>query len=172
MISEFSEPEYFFRGTAITDIYFFSYEAKSLFNDAFAARWCEPIAQRIRQVIGDRIGEMISEFSEPEYFFRGEFVLALTNIDKSMSDGDPVERRAPLGGLYLYMHEAHDPIIGLVRENPDWLGKLYAHPLNEIFDMFDRNADKMASSNCIAIGMHGVKTAEAHQEALQKKAKK
>lgn len=156
----------------ITDVFFFSYEAKALFNDAFAQRWCEPIAQRIRQVIGDTIGEMISEFSEPEYFFRGEFVLALTNIDKCMSNGEQAEHRVPLGGLYLYMHEGNDPITSFVLENPEWFGKLYSHPLNEILDMFDRNASKMAGSGCFATGMHGIKTAEIHQQALKKKAKK
>lgn len=156
----------------ITDIYFFSYEAKSLINDAYAQRWCEPIAQRVRQVIGDKIAEMITEFSEPEYFFRGEFVLALTNIDKDMSKGEDAEHRTPLGGLYLYMHEAHDPIMDLIAENPEWFAKLYDHPLNEILDMFDRNAHKMAGSGCFAIGMHGIKTAQAYQEMLQKKAKK
>lgn len=156
----------------ITDIFFFSYEAKALFNDAFAQRWCEPIAQRIRQVVGDTIGEMISEFSEPEYFFRGEFVLALTNIDKCMTNGKQAEHRVPLGGLYLYMHEGNDPITSFVLENPEWFAKLYSHPLNEILDMFDRNASKMAGSGCFATGMHGVKTAEIHQQALQKKAKK
>lgn len=156
----------------ITDIFFFSYEAKALFNDAFTQRWCEPIAQRIRQVVGDTIGEMISEFSEPEYFFRGEFVLALTNIDKCMTNGEQAERRVPLGGLYLYIHEGNDPITSFVLENPEWFAKLYSHPLNEILDMFDRNASKMAGSGCFATGMHGVKTAEMHQQALQKNVKK
>lgn len=156
----------------ITDIFLYWYEARSLFNDAYAQRWCEPIVQRIRQVIGDRVGEMITEFSEPEYFFRGEFVLALTNIDKGMSTGEDSEQRVPLAGLYLYMHEAYDPIIGLLLENPEWFPKLYTHPLNEILDMFDRNAHKMAGSGCIAVGMHGMKTAETYQEALRRKAKK
>jgi hypothetical protein len=152
----------------ITDAYFFSSEAKSLINDAYAQRWCEPIAQRVRQVIGDKIGEMITEFSEPEYFFRAEFVMALTNIDKGISQKVDVERRTPLGGLYLYMHEAQGPIIDFIAENPEWFVKLYVNPLNEILDMFDRNADKMAGSGCFAIGMHNIKTSQAYQEAVKK----
>ena len=158
--------------SAITDIFFFYYEARSLFNDAYQQRWCEPMPQRIRQVIGDKVGEMFTEFTEPEYFFRGEFVLALTNIDKGMSSGEDTEHRVPLAGLYLYMHEAHDPINGLLMDDPDWFSKLYAHPLNEILDMFDRNAHKMAGSGCIATGIHGIKTAQTYEEARQRKAKK
>lgn len=155
--------------SSLTDVFFFLYEAKALFNDAFTQRWCEPIAQRIRQVIGDRIGEMISEFSEPEYFFRGEFVLVLKNIDKDMDSGEQAGDRVPLGGLYLYFHEAEDPISGFLLENPNWFQKLYTHPLNEILDMFDRNASKMASSGCIAMGMHGIKTVDLYNESLKKK---
>lgn len=158
--------------SAITDVYFFYYEARALFNDAYEQRWCEPIAQRIRQILSDKVGEMITEFSEPEYFFRGEFVFALTNIDKGMSGGEDAEHQVPLGGLYLYMHEAHDPIAEFLLENPEWFSKLYDHPLNEILEIFDRNAHKMAGSGCIAIGMHGLKTVEHYQESLNRKAKK
>lgn len=158
--------------SVITDVYFFYYEARALFNDAYEQRWCEPVAQRIRHVLSDKVSEMITEFSEPEYFFRGEFVFALTNIDKEMSGGEDTEHQVPLGGLYLYMHEAHDPIVEFLLENPEWFGKLYDHPLNNILDMFDRNAHKMAGSGCIAIGTHGLKTVEHYQESLKRKAKK
>lgn len=156
----------------ITDVYFFSYQAKALVNDAYNQRWCEPLAQRMRQVLTDKVAEMITEFSEPEYFFRGEFVLALTNIDKSISQGEQVDHIVPLGGLYLYMHEAHDPIVDFIAENPDWFAELYSHPLDQILDMFDKNAHKMAGSGCIAIGMRGIKTVQAYQEALNIKNKK
>lgn len=158
--------------SSITDVYFFSYEVKTLINDAYAQRWCEPIAQRVRQVLSDKIAELITEFSEPEYFFRGEFALALTNIDKGMSEGEEADHRVPLGGLYLYMHEAHDPITEFISENPDWFAKLYSHPINEILDMFDRNANKMAGSGCIAIGLHGLKTRETYDESIRRKAQK
>lgn len=156
----------------ITDVYFFSYETKTLLNDAYTQRWCEPIAQRVRQVLSDKIAELITEFSEPDYFFRGEFVLALTNIDKGMSAGEEADHQVPLGGLYLYMHEAHDPIVEFISENPDWFAKIYNHPINEIFDMFDRNASKMAGSGCIAIGIHGLKTRETYDESISRKTKK
>ena len=105
----------------ITEVFFYLYDAKALFNDAFAQRWCEPIAQRVRQVINDRVGEMITDLSEPEYFFRGEFVLALTYIDVGMSGGEPVDSRVPLPGLYLYMHDAHEVVTGLLLDHPDWI---------------------------------------------------
>jgi hypothetical protein len=99
-------------------------------------------------------------------------VLALTNIDKGMSQGEEVDDRVPLGGLYLYMREAHDPIVEFILENHEWFGKLYSHPLNDILDMFDRNAHKIAGSGCMAIWMHDFKTVDYYQESLKHKAEK
>lgn len=156
----------------ITDIFFYWYEAGSLFNDASGQRRCSPMADRIRQVIRDHVGEMITEFSEPEYFFRGEFVLALTRIDIDITNGEDPEHRLPVPGLYLYMHEASDPISGLLLEHPDWLDNLYTNPLNEILDAFDKNAHKQVDSGCFAMGVHGLKTVDVHQESLNKKARR
>ncbi|MEY3783713.1 MAG: hypothetical protein RLZZ230_35 [Candidatus Parcubacteria bacterium] len=153
----------------ITDVYFYAYEAKALVNDAFGQRWCEPLANRVRQLINNNISDMLTEASEPEYFFKGEFVFSLTNIEKCMSTGEDADHRVPLGGLYLYLHEAHDPILDLLQELPDWLTTFYKYPLNEILDMFDRNNNKMCEAGCFATGMHGVKTVDVYQEALRKK---
>lgn len=156
----------------MTDIFFYWYDAGAIFNDASGQRRCAPIADRIRQVIRDNIGEMITEFSEPEYFFRGEFVLALTRIDVGMTYGEGVDYRVPLSGLYLYMNEGSEPITGLLFEHPEWLDKIYDHPLSEILDSFDRNANKMVGSGCIAIGLTWLKTRETYDESLRIKSKK
>jgi hypothetical protein len=156
----------------MVDIFFYWYDASDLFNDASGQRQCAPMPARIRQVINDHVGEMISELSEPEYFFRGEFLLALTHIDACMTHGHEVDGRTPLNGLYLYMHEGSEPIMGLLLEHPDWLDKIYDHPLNEILDMFDRNAGKMAGSGCIPLALTWIKARAAYDESLQRKAKK
>lgn len=156
----------------ITDVYFYTYEVKSLINDAFSQRWCEPIANRVRQLISDNVGDMLTEFSELEYFFKGEFVLVLANIEKCMSRGEGADHRVPLGGLYLYLHEAYDPITDLIQELPDWLTKFYKYPLNEILDMFDRNSHKMCERGCFSTGLRGIKTVDIYQETLRKRAPK
>jgi hypothetical protein len=153
----------------ILDLFYYWHDAKALFNDAFTQTLCEPIAQRIRQVINDRIGEMMAEFSEPEFFFRGEFVLALTPIDLSTTNGLTVADRAPLPGLYLYMQEAYDVIEGFLLEHPDWLNKFYKHPLNEILSVFDQNASKAIAPNCVATGLHGLGTAEIYRQSLERR---
>ena len=147
--------------SAITDVYFYSYEAKALVNDAFGQRWCEPLAQRIRQTMTDNIGDMLTEFSEPEYFFKGEFVWSLSYIVECMKRGEDAEHRMPYGGLYLYLHESHDPISDLIEENSNFISAVYQQPLEEIFDMFDRNASKMSASNCHG-GLWGFKTMDTY----------
>lgn len=153
----------------ITDTFFYWYAAKSLFNDVANQRKCEPIVERIRQVIRDYVGEMITEYSEPEFFFRGEFILALAHIDAGIAKGKDAEQRVPGPGLYLYLIEAQNPIAEFLLDRPEWFDKLYKHPLNEILGAFDKNAHKMEESGCWATGLHGLKTLEIYQEALKKK---
>jgi hypothetical protein len=155
----------------ITDIFFYWWDAKALFNHAYSQRWCEPISQRIRQLLSDHISEMITDFTEPEYFFRGEFVLALANIEKCINEGKDAENRMPLPGLYLYMHEASEPISDFVLEHLDWFDKLYNNPLSEILEAFDSNSHKMANQNSFADGIRGLKTAELYQMSLENKTK-
>ncbi|MDD3471953.1 MAG: ATP-binding protein [Syntrophaceae bacterium] len=153
----------------ITEILYYWYDAKGFFNQAFAQRWCEPISHRIRQIINDRIGEMIADFSEPEYFFRGEFVLALIHIDLCITSGEAEEHSVPYPGLYLYFHEAHSPIKQLILENPDWLNKLYSNSLANIFNLFDQNANKAVSSNCFGMSLHGLNAKETYDKFSKKK---
>jgi hypothetical protein len=151
----------------ILDLFYRWRGAGALFNDAFSQRWCEPMAERIRQVINDRIGEMFGEFSEPELFFRGEFVLALTPIDHSITIGSAGGEPTPLPGLYLYIEEAYEVIEEFLVERPDWLAKFYNSPMDEILRIFDRNASKAIAPNCIAIGLHGLRTADFYRQSLQ-----
>lgn len=155
----------------ILDLFSHLYSAGALFNDAFTQRWCEPIAQRIRQVINDRIGEMLAEFSESEFFFRGEFVLALAHIDISITSRLSVDYQVPLPGLYLYMEEAYEVIEGFLLEHPDWLDKFYKNPLDEILGIFDQNASKAIAPLCIAIGLRGLRAAEFYRQSVQGKTK-
>ena len=112
---------------------------------------------------------MLTEFSEPDFFFRVEFALALANIDLGITSGMDAEHRVPLPGLYLYMHEAHDPIAGLLLEQLDWLESLYAHSLSEILDCFDRNAHRVIAPYCSPLGLLELKTSEIYQEAIRKR---
>lgn len=151
----------------ITEILYYWYDAKHFFNHAFSQRWCEPISTRIRQIIGDRVGEMITDLSEPEYFFRGEFVLALTHIDLCITAGEAKEHSVPYPGVYLYFHEAHGPIRQLILENPEWFKKLYSNPLADIFTLFDQNANKAVASNCFGMALHGLNAKETYEKAAR-----
>lgn len=149
----------------ISDTFFSWYDAQGLFNDAFGQRLCAPIASRIRQIVSDEIGEFLTEFSEPEYFFRGEFVLALSHIDKSIIEGEDPGYSTPLAGLYLYANEVSDIIREFLIEQPEWLDDLYESPIDKILELFDQNAHKMVSSGCIGLGIRLFKAAQVYKEA-------
>lgn len=158
--------------TRVTDIFYLWYDARDLFNDAFAQRWCEPISQRVRQVTTDHIGDLFTEFTEPEYFFRGEFVLALTRIDQSIEDGENIDRQVPWPGLYLYLSEVHDIIVSFLNDPPSWFGEFYHQPMKEILDAFDQNAHKVISSGCFDSGLRNLKTSKIYEDSLQKRTRK
>lgn len=155
--------------SSITNLLFYWNTAQPIFNDAMSSRFCAPIAQRVRQLISNNIGEMLSEYSEPEYFFRGEFTLALTHIDTDIGNKEGKNDRFPIHGLYLYMHEANNPITEIITNHSDFLDKLYKHPLNEILEAFDTNAHKLANSGCITIGVHDINTSKIYSDSLLNK---
>jgi hypothetical protein len=149
---------------SLTEIFFDWYGAREFFNQALGQRRCEPIAQRIRQVISDRMGDTFAE-SEPEAFFQGEFVLALSHIDACMTNRQSAEFTVPIPGLYLFAREAHGPINTLLIDRGEWLEELYAHSLIDILNAFDQNARRVADPNCFWLGLPN--TASLYQEALQ-----
>jgi hypothetical protein len=148
-------------------LYVFSYarRAKELFNTALGGRWCEPIIMRVRPVLSDRVGDMLAGVDEPEYFFRGEFALALTLIDRGITQKTPTERIAPLPGLYLYLTEANNAIRDFMSEHPDWLAGLYSNPLVDVLGIFDSNCSKAVSRECISAGLSDLKVSALYQRA-------
>lgn len=145
-----SEPGYI---SDITDSFFYSHHAHLLFNDMLERKLCEPIAARIQQAVDEYIGEEFAELSRDEYYFQGEFALALVRIDHMLSGGAHRERVVPVPGLYLYSHKADQSVSVLLAENHEWLAGLYSTPLRDILDHFDRNAVSVVSPNCFATGL-------------------
>lgn len=147
-------------------------QANPLFNHAFGQNLCEPITQRIRQIIGDHLGATLLDVSEPESFFRGEFVLALTHLDASMSLGKETGLMIPVPGLYLYVYEARQVIAELLREDPPWFAKLFTTPLGELLEAFDQNAPKAVTPYCMPTGLAGLSALAIYQETIAKRSTK
>jgi hypothetical protein len=159
------------RTSHITEIFFYWNSARSLFNDITGQNRCEPIVERVRQIINDCVGETIVEYSEEEFFFQGEFVLMLAYLNLCMERGKDEEYQIPGPGLYIYLHEASKAISDFLFEYPLWLENLYDYPLDRILNMFDRNAHKMASPGCIALGAHDFNTVNDYKEAVKRRSK-
>lgn len=154
-------------------IFFFWHDAEALINNAFGQTWCAPLQMRTRQLISDRVSESMLDGTEPEYFFQGEFVLALAGVDMSILEGESAEYRVPLAGLYLYYDEAMDIIGEFLKEYPLWFETFYKSPLADLLTFFDLNAHKMASPNCIPLGLRSSSsgTATIYAESFKEKHK-
>jgi hypothetical protein len=145
---------------SILSVAYYWYEARELFNEAMGQRLCEPIPQRIRQIMSDAIGDQLAEGAEAEVFFRGEFVMALAGIDAGVWDKD-----IPLPGLYLYLDEAHRAVEDFLEDHPSWFETLYNRPVEEILALFEKNAGKVVKQGCMALGLSGLKILEAYVKA-------
>jgi len=147
---------------SILNIPHYLYEARALFNEAMGQRLCEPVPQRIRQVMSDALGDQLGEGSEAEVFFRGEFVMALAGIDASETGG-VWPKDAPLPGLYLYFEEAHRAIEDLLEDHPSWFETLYSRPVPEILALFDKNAGKAIPSGCVGAVFHRLEVSDLYK---------
>lgn len=152
----------------ISHTFFAWYYAREIVNHAYGTTLCEPLPHRIRQWIREHIGEMLPETSEPEYFFRGEFVLALSHIDASITEGQTPEHQTPSAGEYLYLHEAREPIESFLLEREPWFDSFYANPLKNILNRFDANAHLVAAPNCYSSGLYGLRAERAYEKARTK----
>lgn len=137
--------------------------ANGLFNTSFGTAWCEPIAVRARQVLSDTVAEMLPGTPEPEYFFRGEFVLALSGVDRGITEKVTEEQLVPLPGLYLYLSEANEAIRDFLLERPDWLGNLYLNPVSDILRVFDKSWQRAVSIYCI--GEYNLNASSVYESA-------
>ena len=124
--------------TPITDFVQHWYGARGLFNSFFEQNMCEPIAERVRQVLRDRVGELLPSLTEPELFFPGEFVLAMVPIDLAIQEGFPrrsansVARPLPAPPRSIGGHaRLHHRSIRLARSVLQVAGERSAHRLSD-----------------------------------------
>ncbi len=151
----------------LVDVLDYARGAKPVFDSALGRVLCEPMAERIRQVLRDRLGSALEEWTEPELFFQGEFMLALSRIDAHLTSGFPPSKCLPFPGLYLYAREAYDPVARLVSEPMDWVPDLFRTPLVDVLRLFDANHARVVPLECVSTGLYGLKTADRYEQSHQ-----
>jgi schlafen family protein len=132
----------------LTEALFRLHYAWEFFNNALGTKSCEPIGERIRQVLNDSLTELTVDLLEPEVFFQGEFSMALAHLDARITKKADPAYIAPAPGLYVYRHEAHTPIIDLVSDPARWLQCLYSNPLNILLAAFDGTFKHIVNPLC------------------------
>jgi len=130
----------------LTEALFRLHYAWEFFNNALGTKSCEPIGERLRQVLNDSLTELTADFLEPEVFFQGEFSMALAHLDACITK--KVDPAYPAPGLYVYRHEAQTPIIDIVSDPARWLQCLYSNPLNILLTAFDDSFKHIVNPLC------------------------
>lgn len=110
-------------------------------------RWCDPIASYTKSLIDRILTPDDPLWNKESVFFNGEFILCIAPMDVI----EKVTKRPMIGhpssGLFLFINSS-EPVIGRFLKNErDWIKKIFERPLEEILAEFDQNAEKLTNSS-------------------------
>lgn len=116
------------------------------------SRWCDPIATHIKWLIDKFFQFEDVKKTNEVVFYCWEFILCLSPIDIIWEDWKPLIWHW-WWGLFLYISSSVRIISKFLKEEKDWLSKVYNRPLKEILETFDKTAHTLTNwSGCFSDG--------------------
>lgn len=144
----------------ITYILFFIRRANEVFHPMYHGypdqKWCDPVASYTKLLI-----DKILLFPDPLWdkereFYNGEFILCLSPMDVIEKDTNKPLTSYPSAGLYLVISSAVPIITRFLKQEKDWIIKIFERPLETLLSEFDDNVSKLnVSSGCWNDGFQG-----------------
>jgi len=117
--------------------------------------WCYPLGEYIKDFLFDGIIDLEDPYlidQKDKYFYIGEFILSLFSLGVKKIRS----YTAPVPGTYMYQLEACDIIKNFLKNEKDWLKKVYPKPIKDILETFESTVNKIINPYCI-IGLHFTK---------------
>ena len=112
-------------------------------------KWCDPVASFTKSLI-DKI--LISDdllLDKESEFYRGEYVLCISPMDILEKETKRPLIGHPSSGLYIFFSSARPIITRFLKDEKDWLKKIFERPLEELLLEFDQTANELGrSSGC------------------------
>lgn len=106
-------------------------------------RWCDPIATYTRSLIDRILNPDDPLWNKTGEFFKGEFVLCISPMGIVEKETNKPMIGHPSSGLFLFLHESEPILIRFLKNEKDWLKKIFDRPLDKILAEFDENAHKL-----------------------------
>ncbi|MFA6514145.1 MAG: ATP-binding protein [Patescibacteria group bacterium] len=133
----------------ITYVLFFIRRAEGIFHPMHGGypqnRWIDPVASYTKQLI-DKIFITDDPIRDKEReFYIGEYVLCLSPMDVIDKDTQKPMISTPSAGNYLFMSGSAPIITRFLKNDKEWLKKVFVRPLEDLLEEFDQKAAKMSS---------------------------
>jgi len=120
-------------------------------------KWCDPVASYTRSLVDRILNPDDLLWDKEREFYIGEYVLCMAPMDITEEETKKPMIGHPSSGLYLFISSAIPIITRFLKDEKDWLKKVFERPLVELLSEFDQTANNLGkSSGCWGDGFqHG-----------------
>lgn len=142
----------------LPDFLFLVQDACRIFDTQYPeypkGRWCYPLGEYIKNFLFDGIIDLEDPYlveQKDEHFYRGEFILSLFPLGVGkIRIKDTFGYTVPIPGTYIYHLEAWDIIKKFLKDEKDWLKKIYPKSIKDIFETFESTVNIITNPYCIS----------------------
>lgn len=114
---------------------------------------CYPLGEYIKNFLFDGFIDLEDPYlidQKDKYFYIGEFILSLFPLGaEKIKIKDTFGDVLPISGTYIYHFEACDIIKKFLKDEKDWLKKIYPKPIKDILETFESTVNKIINPRCI-----------------------
>jgi len=157
----------------ITYILFFIRSSANVFQPLYDAypnsKWCDPVASYTKSLIDRILNPDDLLWDKDNEFYRGEYVLCIAPMDILEKETKKPMIGHPSSGLFLFIGIAEPIIVRLLKQDKEWLKKVFERPLEEILKEFDNTAHLLINGSG---GFGGGFEGKAFEIAFPEKVKK
>lgn len=136
---------------SITYILFSIRNAAEVFQPLYDAypsqRWCDPIASYTKTLIDRILTPDDPLWDKAAAFYRGEYILCIAPMDILERVTKKPMIGHPSSGSFLFINASEPVIARFLRQDRDWIKKLFERPLQDILTEFDQTAHRLSSSS-------------------------
>jgi len=116
-------------------------------------KWCDPVASYTKSFIDKILNPIDPMWDKEREFYNGEYVLCVAPMDIIEKETKKPMIGQPSSGLYVFDSSAVPIITRFLKNEKDWLQKVFERPLEELLYEFDQTAKNLGkSSGCWGSG--------------------
>lgn len=133
----------------ITYILFLIRRAGGIFHPMYSRypqnKWIDPVATYTKQIIDKFFAPNNLLEDKEEEFYNGEYVLCLSPMDVIDKETQRPMISTPSSGNYLFMGGSAPIITRFLKNDKEWLKKVFDRPLEDLLEEFDQKAVKLSN---------------------------